>query len=302
MSEQELIQKENVQQDKNKRSHRKIWDTLPIIYIVTFLMILGGEIIGAFIQLLPIMRSNDAWITASLYLSFIGIWVFAVFCLIVSKKKRSILQELGTRPKGNNGLLFLLGLLIGAGLNGICILIAWLNQDIVLYSDTFHPISFLLIFVAVFIQSAAEEFMSRGYMYQRLRRSYANPWVAIIGNSIFFGLLHLFNDGVTVLSILNICLTGLLFSFMVYYFDSLWCAMAAHTAWNFTQNIIFGLPNSGMVVPYSVWKLDVSTARNSFAYNVGFGIEGTLVADVVLLIACVALYFYGKKNQENAES
>ena len=30
---------------------------------------------------------------------------------------------------------------------------------------------------------------------------------------------------------------------------------AVHTAWNFTQNILFGLPNSGINVPYSVFKL-----------------------------------------------
>ena len=83
---------------------------------------------------------------------------------------------------------------------------------------------------------------------------------------------------------------------MVYYMDSLWCAFAVHTAWNFTQNILFGLPNSGINVPYSVFKLDAATARDSFAYNVGFGIEGTLLADVVLLVACVLLYLWGRKH------
>ena len=57
-------------------------------------------------------------------------------------------------------------------------------------------------------------------------------------------------------------------SLMVYYMDSLWCAFAVHTAWNFTQNILFGLPNSGINVPYSVFKLNAATARDSFAYNI----------------------------------
>ena len=59
---------------------------------------------------------------------------------------------------------------------------------------------------------------------------------------------------------------------------------------------MFGLPNSGMVVPYSVFRLDASTASDSFAYNVGFGIEGTLFADIVLILACVAICLWGRKN------
>ena len=167
---------------------------------------------------------------------------------------------------------------------------------IVLTYDAIHPLWFVVVFLTVFIQSSAEELLCRGFLYQKLRRSYKNPVVAIVGNALLFALLHLANNGVTVLSVLNIFLVGILFSLMVYYMDSLWCAFAVHTAWNFTQNILFGLPNSGINVPYSVFKLDAATARDSFAYNVGFGIEGTLLADVVLLVACVLLYLWGRKH------
>ena len=39
---------------------------------------------------------------------------------------------------------------------------------------------------------------------------------------------------------------------------------------NFTQNILLGLPNSGNVVPFSIFKLE--GAADSLVYNVGFGI------------------------------
>ncbi len=48
--------------------------------------------------------------------------------------------------------------------------------------------------------------------------------------------------------------------------------MAMHTAWNFMQNIVLGLPNSGANVPYSIFKLEEG-ASNSFFYDTGFGIE-----------------------------
>ena len=101
------------------------------------------------------------------------------------------------------------------------------------------------------------------------------------------------NRGVTALSVLNIFLVGLLFSMCVYYFNSFWMVAAIHTSWNFTQNILLGLPNSGNVAPFSIFKLE--GAVDSLAYNVGFGIEGTALACVVLVAACVCAYVIGQR-------
>lgn len=282
--------------EERKFYKRKPSDTLILLYVLTFILIFVGQLLGVLLEFIPFFTSSDAAITAVMYLEFIGIWIITLLYMRFTKKNRSLLSYLGTKIEGNNWKNLLIGLAIGFGMNGFCILVAWLHKDIVLYFDSFRPISFLLIFIAVFIQSSAEELLCRGFLYQRLRMSYKHPAVAIIGNSAFFALLHLMNEGVTILSLLNIFVVGVLFSLMVYYMDSIWCAMAAHAAWNFMQNIIFGLPNSGIVVPYSVFKLDASTATNSFAYDVGFGIEGTILADAVLIIACVIFFIWGRKH------
>lgn len=286
---------ENTVEEMEKRVERGMLDTIPFLFISTVLLIFVGQILGSFLQFIPFMTGTPAMLTATMYLEFIGIWIVALLYMRFTKKNRPILRVLGSGAKGNNWQNLLTGLGIGFGLNAVCILVAWLNKDIALYYDSFQPIYFVVIFLAVFVQSSAEELLCRGFLYQRLMRSYKKPVVAIVGNSLLFALLHLANDGVTVLSVINIFVVGILFSLMVYYMDSIWCAMAMHTAWNFTQNILFGLPNSGMVSPYSVFRLDASTARDSFAYNVGFGIEGTLLADLVLILACVGLYLWGRK-------
>ena len=97
------------------------------------------------------------------------------------------------------------------------------------------------------------------------------------------------------MAIVDLTVSGLLFSAAVYYFDSLWMAMAAHAGWNFTQSILAGLPNSGMVVPYSVFKLDAATARDCFFYNVAFGVEGTIPAIAIQVVVLVALVMIGRK-------
>ncbi|MBQ9928776.1 MAG: CPBP family intramembrane metalloprotease [Lachnospiraceae bacterium] len=279
--------------------------TLPVLYVKTFMMILFGQALGTLILLFvqdalvaidPVLAESDVWITGLQYGLFIGIWILMILCLAISKKSRPILKCTWIQTKGNNLVNLLMGLLLGFGLNAFCVLIAWLHKDIYLYFDSFRPLSFLLLFVLVFIQSSAEEVLCRGYLYQKLLKGYKHPTVAILGNSLLFALLHLGNEGVTLLSIINIVTVGILCSLFVYYMDSLWCAFGMHAAWNFTQNILFGLPNSGMVFPYSVFKLDASTATDSFAYNVGFGIEGTVMSTLILVLACVAMVLWGRKH------
>lgn len=288
--------------DNPPSTKRKLSDNLLSVYLLTILLTLVGQFLGMPIGLIPFTADQDVNVTITMYLSFIGIWILVLLYMRFTKKNRPILGAIGKKASGNNWRNLFLGFIMGFFLNGICILAAWLHKDITLYYSSFRPVYFVIIFFAVFVQSSAEELLCRGFLYQRLRRSYQNPATAIIGSSLLFALLHLLNDGITVLSVLNIFVVGILFSFMVYYMDSIWCAMAMHAAWNFTQNILFGLPNSGIVSPYSVFRLDASTANNSFAYNVGFGIEGTLFADMILILTCVCMYLWGRKYgkiQEN---
>jgi len=190
-------------------------------------------------------------------------------------------------------------LIFGLGINLLCGIIAAFNGDIKLTYNGIN-IGYILGFIVVVgIQSGAEELAMRGHLYQKLRKLYPNtPAVAIILNGLVFALLHIFNPGVSALAIIDIFFSGLMFSLMVYYFDSFWAPVIAHTGWNFCQNIILGLPNSGIVSEYSIFKLDAANARNSFAYNVGFGLEGTLTSIAVMIIACIVIFVVGRKRNQ----
>ena len=238
---------------------------------------------------------SDLGTTAGLYFSFAGIWL-VLFLNALIKKNRPLFKAYGTGCKGNNVINLLIGLLIGIGMNGALILMAWMHGDIRMYFDKFEPVPFIILFIAVFVQSAAEEMVCRGFIYQRVLRTYRGRfWLAVIINSVFFGMIHLGNNGISAMAVVDLVVTGLLFSAMVYYFDSLWMAMAAHAGWNFTQSILAGLPNSGNVVPYSVFRLDAASARDSFFYNVAFGVEGTVPAITVQAVVLVALVAVGIK-------
>lgn len=291
------------EKSKKKFFKRRFTDTYLATALLTVLLMILGQLLGQLIFLIPGTTSTDLGYAAASYGYFIGIWIVTLLYMAVTKKNRPIFKCLWIKEKGNNIWLLLLGIFIGFASNALCILVAYLNKDISLSYDSFNLFSFVFLFIMVFIQSSAEELLCRGFMYQRLRKSYKHPAVAIVGNAVLFAALHLLNDGVTALSILNIIVVGIQFSLMVYYMDSIWCAMAAHAAWNFTQNFIFGLPNSGIPAVCSIFTLDAANARSSFAYDTGFGIEGTIVADIVLIVIDIIIFVWGhnKKKKEMSQ-
>lgn len=300
---EEMIERGSMGQNIEQETVLKPQRTIPqIIFgsavwtcILAYLLIFIGQLLGEFVLLASGAYKTDFGATAGLYFLFGGIWL-VLFLNALIKKNRPLFKAYGIGCKGNNALNLLIGYLIGIGMNGLAILLAWMHGDIKMYFDRFELIPFLILFAAVFVQSAAEEMVCRGFIYQRVLRTYRNKfWLAVIINSVFFGLIHLGNDGVTVMAIVDLIVTGLLFSAMVYYFDSLWMAMAVHAGWNFTQSILAGLPNSGNVVPYSVFKLDAATARDSFFYNVAFGVEGTIPAIAIQLVVLAAIVAIGIK-------
>jgi len=275
---------------------KKIADNIIYLYFITFLLLLFGQILGVPAMFMARWQPKDVMETAALYFTNIGMWAALLLHFGLFRRNRPLFHTLGKKSQGNRAKLFLAGIGMGLGLNLICILPALLRGDIHISFSRFEPVYLLFIFAAVFIQSSAEELLCRGFLYQRLRRGYKNPWVAVIGNAAFFGVLHLGNNGIDMLSLSNIVIVGILFTLMITGFDSMWCAMAAHAAWNFNQNIIFGLPNSGIMVPYSVFTLDAGSAVNSAVYDVAFGVEGTILTTIVLIAACVLLYLWSKKH------
>ena len=287
--------------EKKKRKF-SLLDNLIVIPIIGYLLIvlgqlLGGVLVGILAGLLPGVFSTDAGITSQLYLGFLGIWILTLLVFALIPRNRPMLKALGTKTKGNTPKMFAVGLGIGLGMNLLCALIAMINGDIALTFHAFRPVSFLLVFIAVLIQSAAEELVCRVFIYQRLVRRYGKPLMAAVVNAAFFAMIHLSNPGVTGMAIANIFIYGLLFSAMVVYMDSPWAAMAAHAGWNFCQNILLGLPNSGMVLPYSVFKLDAAAASDSFAYSVSFGLEGTITACVLLTAVTGVIVWWGTRNK-----
>ena len=255
-------------------------DSMIVSILVFFMMFFVGTGIGMPIGMIFNLFSNEGnaeFLTIlGANFGFLGYWIIAFIYLSLVKSDKPILRAFGREPRGNTVKMALWGLPVGLGLNALCVGIAVFHGDIQLSFSSFPVL--------------------------RLRKGYRNPWVAILVNPIVFVLMHSLIPGITIWAVLSIYLAGVMFSLMVYYLDSLWMAMAAHAAWNFTQNFIFGLPNSGTVYDFSIFKLNSATARTSLCYNVAFGVEASMTAVLVLAFAVAILICLGrKKNQKSLD-
>ena len=284
-----------------------------LIAVLAFALMFVGDIVGllivqAIVNAAPGM-SNAMFFTLATYLIFIGMFIIMPLYLYFGDKEvfydllpaRRLKNPVSWLPegrtevglRGNNVKMFLLGLLIGGGTNALCILPAWLHGDVRFVAGDAQAGVLLIALLCVFIQSSSEEFMMRYFVLGSLRRRYP-VWLAIVFNAIYFMCLHLGNDGVTFIAMLDIAIIGVSYSIAVVYLDSLWMPMAMHTAWNFTQNYIFGLPNSGLVSETSILRLDAASA--SFFYDPVFGIEGTVISCVVDALLGVLIILYVRRK------
>ena len=286
-------------------------DMFLIAALLSFLLIeFGGVISNIILGLLPTLEFGmrlvgdiDILTFLLMYFDFFGIWIIFIVVVLLFKNNRPMWKAFFYNGHGNNIRSILIGFLLGFAMNGFCVLMSWLQGDIKLSFYAFDPKLFFLFLFCVMIQSGAEEIVDRCYLYQKLRRRYRWPVIAVLVNALIFMALHLLNPGVTTLALAQIFLFGVLASLMIYYFDSLWAAIWMHTGWNFTQSIIFGLPNSGIVSKYSVFKLEAASARDGIFYNTGFGVEGSPGANAVLgaVIVFLLIFVFVTKRGEKKD-
>ena len=221
---------------------------------------------------------------------------FVVFCLL-SKKNRFLLDVIKPTREGRSMKMLGFGILLGFLTNFFCILCAMLHGDVKFYYDfsaSQIPVM-VFAFICVFFQSTSEELWCRCYLYERINVHYP-LWLAILINGTLFGLMHIFNDGITVLAMADLIFCGIFYSLARWYSGSIWISFGMHTMWNFTQQFIFGLPNSGLVSEASIFHLDALNATSNLIYDYTFGVEGALPAVLMEILPIVVILLLAKRD------
>lgn len=231
-----------------------------------------------------------------LYCTIFATLITLVFCRFIEGRK---LSTLGFRKK-NAVLHYIAGLGVGFLLFSLVVLLSLCMGGITWTGlQSFSITSILVMLGGWLLQGMSEEVICRGYFMTTILRNY-NPVWAVVVNSVFFGLMHGFNNGFSLVAFVNLTLYAVMISLYVLRTNSLFGACAIHSVWNFVQGNFYGLPVSGIDTGGTIFS--VSLVENANLANGGdFGLEASLPCAIVMLIAIAVLLFVPMKFLDNQE-
>ncbi len=294
-----------------KPRHRRTWTVIDIRLDVAF------TILGQIAAIAPAMMSgllemDDSWqaLTYILFVAF-GLGAALTIAWVIFFERRGV-REIGFNaralPRFIRGYLVgLASLLVVVGviwaLGGYRIEAGGAFQSAAVGAALFPILLMLLGFI---VQGSTEELVFRGWLMQ-LIASRHGLWIAVLGNSVLFALMHAGNTEPTkelAMGVANIVLFGIFISLYAAREGSLWGVCGWHAAWNWLLGLGFGLEVSGGMVATTPLITDLGTNPEVAWWLTGaaFGPEASVVTTVVLAIGSVVLALRGRTRDHGVES
>ena len=278
--------------------------------MIVFMLAYGMHYFGFFLRnryfdWLGTTALDEGIIHALMYLGHvIFLAVFVLYALAV-KGDRKYFLVVGKRGFSSNLKCLIAGAIYGLCAMGICILAASIHGDITIAAAPQRNLPmFIVAFLAVFIQASVEELESRAFVFGKLQNEGVPLSWAVAVSAVFFSYLHATNPGYGIVPFISVAVVGVEYALAYHYIGNIWFICTAHMMWNFTQDFIFGLPDSGKSAVASIYNSQIN--GSSFFYDPDFGVEGSFMAITVHLLLCVVIVVAGRykkgKNQEKGDS
>lgn len=163
----------------------------------------------------------------------------------------------------------------------------------------------LLVFFGWMVQGAAEEALTRGWLFPVIGARYT-LLLGLIVSSLAFALLHSLNfiglamDPLYIgLALLNLFLFAVFTVLFALYEGGLWGVFAIHTVWNWAQGNLFGFEVSGGPAPGGT-LFNLMEVGPDVITGGPFGPEGGLSVTIVLLAACATVWIVSQRRPNAA--
>ncbi|WP_156021731.1 CPBP family intramembrane glutamic endopeptidase [Streptococcus ruminantium] len=265
--------------------------------IVGFILLIIGETVGSMV-FTPIRRLlPSSAFTGHVLELFSFIFISLAVLLWARAIERSPWLGLGFRKKGASRD-FLKGWGIGAAMLITCTFLLMAVGAVTISKVNFTPTllaQFLIIMIAWSIQGTTEEILVRGWMFPSLSAKHNIP-VGIIASSLFFAAIHLGNNAISFISLVDLFLFGVLTCLIMLKTGNIWVISGIHAAWNCFQGNVFAFPVSGSDTGAAF--LEVNTKGPEWLSGGQFGVEGSVISLLVqgVMIAWLIydLYFKNK--------
>lgn len=227
---------------------------------------------------------------------FIAVAVF--YCKIIEKR--------GFRKMGFCTGVFdyilggLLAIVLLAVITCVCCICGVLTFEGV--AASFDPVCLLALFGSFVIQSMAEEVLSRGFLFNSLRRKTGFAVAALV-SSVAFTLPHLPSmlDGETAfvtVGVVNLLLVSAVFTLLYVLRGNIYIVGGLHCVWNFVLGGVMGLNLSGGSGSENAVLNFRVNGENLLSGGV-YGLESSIATTAVLSVAVIILAKCYKKRGEN---
>ncbi len=156
--------------------------------------------------------------------------------------------------------------------------------------------------VAFLLVGLFEEYLLRGFLQFTLARALSGIygaisatrlsdllgfWTAAVILSFVFGISHSTNPGESPLGLFTAGCAALVFLFSLWRTGSLWWAIGFHTAWDWAQSFLYGVPDSGTMMQYHL--LASHPVGRPILSGGSTGPEGSIFVFPVLVVASVII-------------
>lgn len=234
-----------------------------------------------------LMENQPEWMTIYMLFSEIMlIIVYLVYCRFMEGRKLRTMGFQGKDLLQMYGRGLLTGLVLFGGAYLLCVLTGSVRMEGL--AGDMVPSYIVLYFVGYMIQGMAEEVICRGYLLVSLSRRYSVLYSAVFSSFLFMAL-HFANQGMTVISVVNLFLFGFFMALLFVESGNIWVVAAVHTMWNFLQGNLFGISVSGLAKQNSVFATTLHGSRT--VINGGsFGLEGGLAVTAILVLGIYVVY------------
>ena len=268
---------------------------IPYIFVVGIFQLIAALIAGIDIMHIREVHQNPTQLLILNFMTMLST-VLIVWLFRINVDNKSFVSIGFSNVKIGNDIL--LGLTIGffIMLFGFCSLI--LTKQLEFIDIQFNALNFLEVFGVFVCVAISEEVLCRGYILNNLMVSF-NKYLALVISAIIFSLFHWANNGISLLSLFVLFLSGILLGLSYIYYKQLWFPIALHFSWNFFQGPVFGFNVSGIKIP----TLIVSKYKTANIWNGGeFGFEGSVISLIFIVATLVLVYFlYRNKLSDESE-
>jgi membrane protease YdiL (CAAX protease family) len=128
----------------------------------------------------------------------------------------------------------------------------------------------------------AEELALRGYLLQSLQRG-LGFWPALVITTLLFAALHISNSGEGLIGIISVAFGGAILALGVRGTGSLWWSIGLHGAWDYAENFVWGVPDSGQLCAGTL--LHTTALGPAWLSGGATGPEGSALALPLLALA-----------------